>query len=71
VRRYIAGHPDTELIVVGRNSIEPHADITVLLDSLEPLPRKFYDGLERVIEDARKGPVRVRIFALRSARERK
>jgi uncharacterized hydrophobic protein (TIGR00271 family) len=71
VRRYIAGHPGTELIVVGRNSIEPHADITVLLDSPEPLPRKFYDELERVVEDARKEPVRVRIFALRSARERK
>ena len=68
VEEYVARMPETTLIDVSRDSVEPGAKITVLLDSSDWLTTQFFDGLERAIQEARQDVVPVRIFALRSAR---
>ena len=67
VEEYVARMPETTLIDVSRDSVEPRAKITVLLDSSDWLTTEFFDGLERAIQKARQDVVPVRIFALRSA----
>jgi uncharacterized hydrophobic protein (TIGR00271 family) len=70
VEQYISYWPEVELITQGRNSVEPEADITIILMSGKNLPPEFEEGLIRVVHKVRGGEPAVRIFPILAARQR-
>jgi len=66
VGEYIEQWPSVELIMLGRSSVEPRTDISIILSSREQLPGEFGDGLKKAVLRVRKDFPAVRIFVLRS-----
>ncbi len=69
VNSYVDQWPDVDVILMGRNSVEPESGVMVLLAAYDEVPDAFDQGLRDAIRDARGDDVRVRVFPFRMARE--
>ena len=61
VHDFLALHPNVELILIGRSSVEPSSGVMVILSAYEQLEKSFSNDLRRVIRQSRgeEGPVKV------------
>lgn len=69
VNEYISRWPEVEIIILGRSSVEPDDDITIILMSGKSLSPEFEEGLIRVIHETRGDEPVVRIFPVLAARQ--
>ncbi|MET0052683.1 MAG: DUF389 domain-containing protein [Candidatus Thiodiazotropha sp.] len=68
VSQYINKHPELNVIVLGRNSVEPDTGITLIAASTGPLVARVKDELRQIVRTARKDDQAiVRVFILLQA----
>ena len=67
VNEYLEEWPRVELIMMGRQSVEPETGIAILLVTPEDMPARFEKELAELVGKARGDNSPVRVFPLRSA----
>lgn len=66
IGEYIEQWPSIDIIMLGRSSVEPRTDISIILSSTEQVSGEFGDGLKKAVMKVRRDFPEVRIFVLRS-----
>jgi len=69
VDQFIDPNPGVELLSMARLSIEPEADITIVVAATRTLPEGFREKLTDIIREERGDNVIVRLFAFAQAAE--
>jgi uncharacterized hydrophobic protein (TIGR00271 family) len=67
VNEYLDDWPGVELIMMGRQSVEPETGIAILLSTQEKMPLRFEKELKNLVREARGDNSPVRVFPLRSS----
>jgi uncharacterized hydrophobic protein (TIGR00271 family) len=67
VHDFLEAWPEYRLVVISRDSIEPHGTVSAMLESPTPVTPDFDRKLKQVIRASRGEEVPVQVFAFRSA----
>lgn len=54
---YVGQQPSMQVIAIARNGVEPEAGITIILSTLDPVPRGFRRELRNIVRTARGVPL--------------
>jgi uncharacterized hydrophobic protein (TIGR00271 family) len=69
VKEYIADWPAVDIVLMGRNSVEPEAGISIILTSNDKTTLQFEEKLREVVKEARGGDPTIQVFVVYSAKE--
>jgi len=64
VNKFLALHPDIELVMMGRSSVEPGSGVLVILSVSGEVDKSFSNDLRRIIQQSRGEEIPVRSFLL-------